>query len=290
MKYYICLFVIMFATGCSKRKNALILNPQFDSILNAYLENNPEDSIYSITFFKQNSCNFFTIQGSDIYYDSDFIDGCFEVNNKIITYCSLNKTISDSLLINPNNDIHLKSLQKFTDWKDVTMYNDRPDKSLTYKIISKNNIVPAEMIDFKKTNEALGTNCVSNNALNIVLNKQINEGGSLITYLRFHNINGINYVCIGQDFTLDRQICKGVFYRNEYPVAVYVVGNMTDIPFIDKSQLKPVQEFSQYRYLHRNYPIFPEQRYRIKDNELLDVDEKTNMKLQFFNCNLQTEE
>ena len=60
--------------------------PELDSVIAKYIANHPDNEIYDLIFESRNGKQFFTLQCSSDLYNSDYVDGCFMREGKIIIY------------------------------------------------------------------------------------------------------------------------------------------------------------------------------------------------------------
>lgn len=77
---------ILIACNNNNNNCFMAISPKLDSILDEYIDKNPNNKIYYLIF--ENRCNkqFFTLQCSSDCYDSHFVDGCFMKKGKIIIF------------------------------------------------------------------------------------------------------------------------------------------------------------------------------------------------------------
>ena len=271
MKKIFILFVtsiMLIACEIKKDNNSYIpISSGLDSILDDYILNNPDNKIYNLIFESQCGKQFFTLQCSSDCYDSNFMDGCFMKNDKIIVFWSVNKSWKDSLLQIPQEELCYDSLTKFTDFSNAQMDYDAPYNSQTYRILSTTRYRKATISDWSYPEPACDNNVIFSSALNDIVNNYINTNNSPhIVYLRFNNLNGSNYVAVGKDYVYDPKMFSGMFYRNKRIVIVYSIDKIKNLDIIDKRSLLPIQTISDYKSLKRKYPI-GEKKYRIVSKE-----------------------
>ena len=264
------LSILLFACDYKGNGSIVTISPVLDSILNEYIDNNPNNKIYYLMF--ENRCNkqFFTLQCSSDCYDSNFMDGCFMKKGKIIIFWSVNKSWKDSLLHIPQEKFCFDSLAKYTDFSKTDMCYDAPYNSLTYRILSANHYKKAEDSDWSYPKPACDSNVISSSALNNIVNDYINTNNSpSIVYLRFSNLNGANFVSVGQDYVYDSKAFSGMFYRNERIVVIYSIDNIKNLNIIDKRSLLSIKTICDYKSLKRKNTI-GEKKYRIVSKEIIE--------------------
>ena len=245
--------------------------PELDSILDEYIANNPKRNVFNIVFENRNHKQFFSLQSYPDLYDSNFVDGCFMKNGKIIIFWSVNKSWKDSLLHIPQEDLCFDSLAKYSDVNKGGVHFDGSPNHLTYRILSVNKYKRAEESDWSYPEPACDNNVISSKALNKIVNVFINTNDSpTITYLRFSNVNGDNFVSIGYDIVFNPETFSGMFYRNERIIVVYSIDNIRNLDIIDENSLLPIQRISDYRPMKRKFPRFPEKKYRIVSKEKME--------------------
>lgn len=265
------LCIVLIACNRNGSSFSAMMPPELDSILDEYIANNPKRKVFDIIFENRNHKQFFTLQSYSDIYDSNFVDGCFMKNGKIIIFWSVNKSWKDSLLHIPQEELCFDSLGKYKDINKVLVDYDVPENSLTYRILSKNKYKKADESDWSYPEPACDNNVISSTALNKVVNDVINTIDSPpITYLRFSNVNGDNFVSIGYDFVYNPETFSGMFYRNGRIVVVYSLDNIRNLDIIDRKSLLPIQTISDYRALKRKFPRFSEKKYRIVSKEKME--------------------
>lgn len=271
MKKIFILFVtsiILIACNIRKDNNSYMsISSGLDSILDEYIAKYPNNKIYCLIFENQYGKQFFTLQCSSDCYDSNFMDGCFMKKGKIIVFWSINKSWKDSLLQIPPEELCYDSLTTFTDLSNTQMDYDAPYNSQTYRILSTSQYREATISDWSYPEPACDNNVICSSALNDIVNDYINTNNSPhIVYLRFNNLNGANFISVGQDYVYDPKIFSGMFYRNERIVVVYSIDKIKNLDIIDKRSLLPIQTIGDYKSLKRKYPI-GEKKYRILSRE-----------------------
>lgn len=265
------LCIVLIACNRNGSNFSAMMPPELDSILDKYIAENPKRNVFNMLFYNFNNKQFFTLQSSSDYYDSNYVDGCFMKNGKIIIFWSVNNSWKDSLLHIPQEELCFDSLEKYKDFNKVGVDYDVPENSLTYRILSKNKYRKAEESDWSYPEPACDSNVISSSALNKIVNDFINTNDSpIITYLRFSNVNGDNFVSIGYDFVYNPETFSGMFYRNGRIVVVYSLDNIRNLDIIDKESLLPIQTISDYRALKRKFPRFSEKKYRIVSKEKME--------------------
>jgi hypothetical protein len=247
------------------------MSPELDSILDVYIANNPKRNVFNIVFENRNHKQFFYLQSYPDFYDGNFVDGCFMKNGKIIIFWSVNKSWKDSLLHIPQEDLCFDSLANYSDVNKGGVHFDGSPNHLTYRILSVNKYKRAEESDWSYPEPACDNNVISSKALNKIVNVFINTNDSpTITYLRFSNVNGDNFVSIGYDIVFNPETFSGMFYRNERIIVVYSIDNIRNLDIIDENSLLPIQRISDYRPMKRKFPRFPEKKYRIVSKEKME--------------------
>ena len=269
-KIFIIFIISIISIACNIRKdnNSYIpISSGLDSILDEYIHKNPDSKIYNLIFESQCDKQFFTLQCSSDCYDSNFMDGCFMKNDKIIVFWSVNKSWKDSLIKIPQEGLCYDSLAKFTDYSNTQMDYDAPYNPQTYRILSTNQYREATISDWNYPKPACDNNVINSSALNDIVNDYINTNNSPhIVYLRFNNLNGANFVSVGQDYVYDSKMFSGMFYRNERIVVVYSIDKIKNLDIIDKRSLLPIQTISDYKSQKRRY-LIGEKKYRIVSRE-----------------------
>jgi hypothetical protein len=260
----IFLCIALIACNRNGSNSSAIMPPELDSILDEYIANNPKRNVFNIVFENRNHKQFFYLQSYPDFYDGNFVDGCFIKNGKIIIFWSINKSWKDSLLHIPQEELCFDSLAKYSDINKVGVHFDGSPNHLTYRILSVNKYRKAEDSDWSYPEPACDSNVISSAALNKIVNDFINTNDSpTITYLRFSNVNGDNFVSIGYDIVYNPETFSGMFYRNGRIVIVYSLDNIRNLDIIDRKSLLPIQTISDYRSIKRKFPRFPEKKYRI---------------------------
>ena len=270
-KIFILLVISAILIACNNKNNCFMaISPELDSILDEYIDKHPNNKLYYLIF--ENRCNkqFFTLQCSSDCYDSNFVDGCFMKKGKIIVFWSVNKSWKDSLIHIPQEEFCFDSLAQYTDFAKTEMDYDGPYNAQTYRIISVSKYRKATDSDWSYLESARDSNVICSSVLNSILNNYINTNNSpVITYLRFSNLNGANFVSIGQDYAYDPEVFSGMFYRNERIVVVYSIDKLKNLDIIDKQSLLPTHTICDYKSLKRKYPI-GEKKYRIMSENSIE--------------------
>ena len=267
--FFICVVMI----SCNQKGNGSFatMPPELDSILDKYIAENPKRKVFDIIFENRNHKQFFTLESYPDFYDGNFVDGCFMKNGKIIIFWSVNKSWKDSLLHIPQEELCFDSLEKYEDVNKGDVQFCGSPNSLTYRILSVNKYKKADESDWSYPESACDSNVINSTALNKVVNDVINTIDSPpITYLRFSNVNGDNFVSIGYDIVYNPETFSGMFYRNGRIVVVYSLDNIRNLDIIDKESLLPIQTISDYRALKRKFPRFSEKKYRIVSKEKME--------------------
>ena len=198
------------------------------------------------------------------------MDGCFMKKGKIIIFYSINKSWKDSLLHISQEALCFDSLMKYTDFSKIDMNYDAPSNPLTYRILSISQYRKANNSDWSYPELACDSNVICSSALNNIINDYINTNNSPnIVYLRFCNLDGANFVAIGQDYVYDSEAFSGMFYRNERIVVIYSIDKLKNLDIIDKRSLLPIQTICDYKSLKRKNPI-GEKKYRIMSKESIE--------------------
>lgn len=272
-KFIVLILSCIVFVACNKNGNNMFVTmpPELDSVLNEYMFNNPQNRIYYLIFEERCNKQFFTLQCSSTCYDSGFMDGCFMKNDKIIVFWSVNNSWKDSLLHIQEEGLCYDSLSKYTDLAQTDIINDASYNPQTYRIISVNKYRKADESDWAYPEQACDSNIIISSALNKIVNDYINTYNSPnIVYLRFNNINGVNYVSIGHDYVYDPESFSGMFYRNERIVVLYAIDKIKDMDIIDVKSLLSVQAIRDYKSKKRNIPQFSELKYRINSKEIIE--------------------
>lgn len=274
----ISIIIVCSCINCGKTN--IFIEPELDSVLTKFIQEYPDDSIYTLTFYNYNNKQFLNIQCSDIYYDGNFIDGCFEKNGKIIIYCSINKSWQDSLINIPASLQCKDSLAKYCDWNTINIYYDRPLAIKQFRIISKKEFKTASQEDFKSRISVRDKNVITHEGINQVLNNYLNENDYFITYVRFNEIDGKKYIAIGQDNSYNRKHFSGMFYRNGRIIVLYDLIKIKNQELVKESQLHTISEISDYKELSRKVPLHSEKKYEIISRGIVrkaDYDNKHYM-------------
>ena len=267
----ILLCIALIACNRNGSNSSAMMPPELDSILDVYIANNPKRNVFNIVFENRNHKQFFYLQSYPDFYDGNFVDGCFMKNGKIIIFWSVNKSWKDSLLHIPQEDLCFDSLANYSDVNKGGVHFDGSPNHLTYRILSVNKYKRAEESDWSYPEPACDNNVISSKALNKIVNVFINTNDSpTITYLRFSNVNGDNFVSIGYDIVFNPETFSGMFYRNERIIVVYSIDNIRNLDIIDENSLLPIQRISDYRPMKRKFPRFPEKKYRIVSKEKME--------------------
>lgn len=265
------LCIVLIACNRNGSSFSAMMPPELDSILDKYIAENPKRKVFDIIFENRNHKQFFTLESYPDFYDGNFVDGCFMKNGKIIIFWSVNKSWKDSLLHIPQEELCFDSLEKYEDVNKGDVQFCGSPNSLTYRILSKNKYKKADESDWSYPESACDSNVINSTALNKVVNDVINTIDSPpITYLRFSNVNGDNFVSIGYDFVYNPETFSGMFYRNGRIVVVYSLDNIRNLDIIDRKSLLPIQTISDYRALKRKFPRFSEKKYRIVSKEKME--------------------
>ena len=267
----ILLCIALIACNRNGSNSSAMMPPELDSILDEYIANNPKRNVFNIVFENRNHKQFFYLQSYPDFYDGNFVDGCFIKNGKIIIFWSINKSWKDSLLHIPQEKLCFDSLANYSDVNKGGVHFDGSPNHLTYRILSVNKYKRAEESDWSYPEPACDNNVISSKALNKIVNVFINTNDSpTITYLRFSNVNGDNFVSIGYDIVFNPETFSGMFYRNERIIVVYSIDNIRNLDIIDENSLLPIQRISDYRPMKRKFPRFPEKKYRIVSKEKME--------------------
>lgn len=265
------LCIVLIACNRNGSNSSAMMPPELDSILDEYIANNPKRNVFDIIFENRNHKQFFTLESYPDFYDGNFVDGCFMKNGKIIIFWSVNKSWKDSLLHIPQEELCFDSLEKYEDVNKGDVQFCGSPNSLTYRILSVNKYKKADESDWSYPEPACDSNVINSTALNKIVNDVINTIDSPpITYLRFSNVNGDNFVSIGYDFVYNPETFSGMFYRNGRIVVVYSLDNIRNLDIIDRKSLLPIQTISDYRALKRKFPRFSEKKYRIVSKEKME--------------------
>lgn len=265
------LCIVLIACNRNGSNSSAMMPPELDSILDEYIANNPKRNVFDIIFENRNHKQFFTLESYPDFYDGNFVDGCFMKNGKIIIFWSVNKSWKDSLLHIPQEELCFDSLEKYEDVNKGDVQFCGSPNSLTYRILSVNKYKKADESDWSYPEPACDSNVINSTALNKIVNDVINTIDSPpITYLRFSNVNGDNFVSIGYDIVYNPETFSGMFYRNGRIVVVYSLDNIRNLDIIDRKSLLPIQTISDYRPLKRNFPRFSEKKYRIVSKEKME--------------------
>lgn len=271
MKKIIYVFLFFALIACNEKGNNSVntIAPELGRILDEYISDNPNNKIYYLIFENRCDKQFFTIQSSSSHYDSDYVDGCFMWKGHIIVFWSVNKSWKDSLLNIPQEELCFDSLERYTDFKDLGSY-DAPYNPITYRILSANHLRKTTTNDWAYPEPACDSNAIYSSAMNKIVNDYINTYDSpSIVYLRFSNLDGADFVAIGQDFTYNPESFSGMFYRNKRIVVVYSIDNLKQTEVIDKQALLPIHEIYDYKSQKRDFPRFSEKKYRIVSKETI---------------------
>ena len=110
----ILLCFVQIACNRNGSNSSAMMPPELDSILDEYIANNPKRNVFNIVFENRNHKQFFSLQSYPDLYDSNFVDGCFMKNGKIIIFWSVNKSWKDSLLHIPQEDLCFDSLANYS--------------------------------------------------------------------------------------------------------------------------------------------------------------------------------
>lgn len=267
----ILLCIALIACNRNGSNSSAMMPPELDSILDEYIANNPKRNVFNIVFENRNHKQFFYLQSYPDFYDGNLVDGCFMKNGKIIIFWSINKSWKDSLLHIPQEKLCFDSLANYSDVNKGGVHFDGSPNHLTYRILSVNKYKRAEESDWSYPEPACDNNVISSAALNKIVNDFINTNDSpTITYLRFSNVNGDNFVSIGDDIVYNPEKFSGMFYRNGRIVVVYSIDNIRNLDIIDENSLLPIQRISDYRPMKRKFPRFPEKKYRIVSKEKME--------------------
>ena len=82
----ILLCIALIACNRNGSNSSAMMPPELDSILDEYIANNPKRNVFNIVFENRNHKQFFTLQSYSDIYDSNYVDGCFMKNGKIIIF------------------------------------------------------------------------------------------------------------------------------------------------------------------------------------------------------------
>ena len=267
--YILILCIILIA--CNNNCSFTTIPPELDSIIERYIANYPNNEIYDLIFESRNGKQFFTLQCSSSCYNSDYLDGCFMREGKIIVYWAVNNSWKDSLLhIQEEEQCH-DSLAKYTDLAKNDFFYDAPYNPLTYRILSVSQYREADESDWAYPKPACDSNVIRSSALNTIVNDYINTNDSpTIVYIRFSKVNGDTFVSIGHDYEYCQEAFSGMFYRDERIVVIYDIGNINDMDIIDKQAMLPIREIDAYKTKKRKNPLSTEEKYKIISNEVLE--------------------
>lgn len=265
-------FIIITLASChfDNLHNGNYIQPELDSAITEFIEKHPEDSIYSLIFYQNNNKQFFNIQCSGTHYDSRFVDVCFVKNGKIITVCSINNSLMNSLInISPSNQCFdlLKKYNNSNEEDSEPVCYDIDNCIISYRILKLNEFRITNDSDFICTDSVRSCNVVKSQAINRVLNDYLNSRLTDITYLRFNTQGGTDYMTIGDDYVYDKDAFSGMFYRDGRIVVIYDLNKLSYQELIDKTQLLPVTELKYYKAIHRKKAKFYERKYEIISKE-----------------------
>ena len=265
-------FIVITLVSChfDNSHSGNYIQPELDSVLTEFIEKHPEDSIYSLIFYQNNNKQFFNIQCSDTHYDSRFVDACFVKNGKIITVCSINNSLMDSLINIPPSNQCFDLLEKYNNSNEEDcepMCYDMNGNMTSYRILKLNVYRKTKDSDFLCTDSVRSCNVIKSQAINRVLNDYLNSGWTDITYLRFNTQNGTNYMTIGDDYVYDKEEFSGMFYRDGRIVVIYDLNKLANLELIDKKRLLPATELKYYKAIHRKKAKFYERKYEILSKE-----------------------
>lgn len=265
MKALVLIFYFLLF-GCCKQPNAgEPIDASLANILSEFIKENPNNKIYQLIFFNIEGRQFFQLGESDNLFDKEILDGCFMFNNKIICYSSYNNSYVDSLINTSKVHKCYDALKECYEKHENLANYDRVLKAKTYRVISRCKIRIAFSEELKYSTHACDSNVIKNEAINNVLNTYLNKNDFFITYIRFKKFDKKFYFSIGQDIGYDKDF-SGLFLRNNRIVVLYSIDesprNCIDIPY-----LKPVSYISDYKCIHREFPVFGQKMYKIVNNK-----------------------
>lgn len=272
MRNILSIIILITLASChfDNLHNDNYIQPKLDSLITEFIEKHPKDSIYSLFFYQNNNKQFFNIQCSDTHYDSRFVDACFVKNGKIITLCSINNSLMDSLINIPPSNQCFDLLKKYNNSNEEDrepMCCDIDGHMTSYRILKLNVYRKTKDSDFICTDSVRSCNVLKSQAINRVLNDYLNLCWTDIAYLRFDMQNGTDYMIIGDDYVYDKETFSGMFYRDGRIVVIYDLNKLTNQELIDRSQLLPVTELKYYKAIHRKKAKFYERKYEILSKE-----------------------
>lgn len=268
----LCIIVFLFSCKDERTQSSTFILPQLKEVLTEYIDNNPNDSLFQLIFAEQNNKQFVTIQRSDKYYSKYFVDGCFLVNGKLVIFWELNQTWKDSVLRVSQEDCRYDLLHTFKTWEDVLSDYDRSYAPQTYEILVSGNSIKLVKARSAFNSPADDKNVINNPALNKVTNDYINDNNNPeITILRFNSIGKNDYVSLSRDYFIDRELFSGAFYRNGRLVVVYSMDKLIAKNIVDTLQLLPISNFSGYKFLHREYPRYPQRKFQIASDNSIEA-------------------
>ena len=270
MRNILSIIILITFASChfDNLHNDNYIQPELDSVITEFIKKHPEDSIYTLSFYKFNNKHFFDIYCSETYYDSNFIDVCFYKNNKIIVAWSINNSLMDSLINIPPSNQCYDSLKKFNDRNESElMYSDKNVYAESYRILGSNNYRIANKSDYALSDTAHSSNVIKSKAINRILNDYLNSYYPHIAYLRFDTLYGRDYMWISNDFVYDKEAFSGMFYRDGRIVVLYDLNRLKTQDLIDKTQLLPITELKDYKAVKRKYARFQEYRYIVASKE-----------------------
>lgn len=264
------LFMTLIACNKNSKFKIPVIPSELDSILDIYIKNNPKNDIYYLIFESRCGKQFFTLQCSSSSYSSDYMDGCFMREGKLIVYWSVNKSWKDSLL-HIQEEQCFDSLAKYNNMAGTDGNYDFSYNPKTYRILSVNQYREAVQSDWEYPTPACDSNIIRSTALNTIVNDYINTNkSSAIVSLRFSNLNGDTFVSIGHDYEYDPKSFSGMFYRDERIVVIYSIESINGMDIIDKQSLLPIQAIKDYKTRKRKYPRYPENKYKIISKNVLE--------------------
>lgn len=270
MRNILSIIILITLASChfDNLHNDNYIQPELDSVITEFIKKHPEDSIYTLSFYKFNNKHFFDIYCSGTYYDSNFIDVCFYKNNKIIVAWSINNSLMDSLINIPPSNQCYDSLKKFNDRNESElMYSDKNVYAESYRILGSNDYRIANKSDYALSDTAHSSNVIKSQAVNRILNDYLNSYYPHIAYLRFDTLYGRDYMWISNDFVYDKEAFSGMFYRDGRIVVLYDLNRLKTQDLIDKTQLLPITELKDYKAVKRKYARFQEYRYIVASKE-----------------------
>ena len=256
---FIIIFIGLSCICNGQSFNDSVLCPQLDSLLSKYIDENKRNySVVQINFVEYGGVDFVSFYDRTDY-DSQFMDGYFYKDGKLITFYSID-TRPRNNYINYKKTFCLKdSIPDYyhdcpVGCTQLSNYESHPK---LYLIHSKEYIEEVENVKSPsvKWQKAVGSNAINHKKLNSIINDYINNNYYMLYVLRFNKVDNCFYVSINGASAYDRNEIKAYFFRNGHLVVIY---DMNMIPYQDLIVEDEIIQFEDNIKNYRGATMYPD--------------------------------